>query len=411
VLRIHHLFNLISRRPPQETRLCSGYYPVLSASELLEPHRELVDKIRHYFGVPETVWASTHEQLLHNFARRVQLLSACEARHHTGPGGLLRHALETVNRAMKIRRAYMLPNGASSECISEQQEIWNFAVLCAALLHDIGKPFRAVRISLRDREGRALHCSLACDDLPAGASYRPEFCRERQDQQDQQDQHHQSIPLLIAGQIIPKTALQWLSQYPEVFNLWLFTLSGRYTEAGMLGEIITRADQYSTPEPLSQNDGNQQLHAAAESESHPSDQPVATSRRAKEKQAGQDFLQWLRQQIVDDNIGINTDNAQLHTVEEGLLIVSPALFRRYLRHVDHLELEELQRGFQSLGIHRMMAPNQPIWIYRQQGKKRNSKLRGMLISDPLTVLDLDSLPEVNPLLTVEMPRAGDKSDS
>ena len=293
--RIQHLFDLISRRPQQKTRPFSGFYPVLSASELLEPHRELVDKIRQYFGVPESVWASTHEQLLHNFARRVQLLPASEAHHHTEPGGLLRHALETVNRAMKIRRGYMLPNGASSECISEQQEIWNFAVLCAALLHGIGKPITAVRISLRDREGRALHCSLACDDLPAGGSYRPEFCR------GQQEQHHQSIPLLIAGQIIPKSALQWLSQYPEVFNLWLLTLSGRYTEAGMLGEIITRADQYATPKPLPQNVGNQRLHSEAESESHPSDQPVATSRRAKEKQAGQDFLQWMHQQIVDDN--------------------------------------------------------------------------------------------------------------
>lgn len=132
---------------------------------------------------------------------------------------------------------------------------------------------------------------------------------------------------------------------------------------------------------------------------------MATSRRAKEKQAGQVFLQWLRQQIVDDNIGINTDNAHLHRVEEGLLIVSPAIFRRYLRHVDHLELEELQRGFQSLGIRRMLAPNQPIWTYRQQGKKRNSKLRGMLISDPLTVLDLDDLPDANPLVTAEIPTA------
>jgi integrating conjugative element relaxase (TIGR03760 family) len=361
-----------------------------------------VDKIRQYFGVPESVWASTHAQLLHNFARRVQLLPASEAHHHTEPGGLLRHALETVDRAMKIRRGYMLPSGASSERISEQQEVWSFAVLSAALLHDIGPPLTDVMLSLRDREGRALHCSLACDDLPAGGSYHPEFSRE---QQEQQDQHRQPIPLLIAGQIIPKAALRWLSQYPEVFNLWLLTLSGRHTEAGMLGEIITRADQYATPKPLPQNNKDQQLHAEEESEPRPSEQQVATSRRAKEKQAGQGFLQWLRQQIVDDNIGINTDNAQLHSVEEGLLIVSPAIFRRYLRSVDHLELEELQRGFQSLGIHRMMAPNQPIWTYRQQGKKRNSRLRGMLIADPLTVLDLDDLPEANPLVTVEMPTA------
>ena len=179
----------------------------------------------------------------------------------------------------------------------------------------------------------------------------------------------------------------------------------------MLGEIITKADQYAPPIPLAQNIGNQRFHPGEEGEPQPPNQPVATSRRAKEKQAGQAFLQWLRQQIVDDNIGINTDKAHLHRVEEGLLIVSPAIFRRYLRHADHLEMEQLQNGFQSLGIHRVLASNQPIWTYRQQGRKRNSKLRGMLISDPLTVLDLDHLPDVNPLLTAETSKAGDNSDS
>jgi hypothetical protein len=173
----------------------------------------------------------------------------------------------------------------------------------------------------------------------------------------------------------------------------------------MLGEIITRTDQYATVKSPELNNGDQQLHPEAESASPPSDQPVATSRGAKVKQAGQVFLKWLRQQIIDDNIGINTDKAHLHTVEEGLLIISPAIFRRYLRQVDQLELGELQKGFQSLGVHRMMAPNQPIWTYRQQGKKRNSKLRGMLISDPFTVLDLESLPGAYPLLTAEMPTA------
>jgi len=32
--------------------------------------------------------------------------------------------------------------------------------------------------------GQGIARSLVCDDLPAGTSYRPEFCRE------QQEQHH-----------------------------------------------------------------------------------------------------------------------------------------------------------------------------------------------------------------------------
>ena len=400
VSTIHHLFDLISRRPhQQETRPFSGFYPVHSALELLEPHRELVDKIRQYFGVPESVWVSTHEQLLHNFACRVQLLPASEALGHTEPGGVLRHRLETVNHAMKIRRGYMLPNGASTECISEQQEIWNFTVFCSVLLHDIGNSITDVVISLQDEKGSESQWLLACGDIPAGALYRSVFCRE------QQDKYHQSVQLLVTGQIIPKTAIQWLSRYPDVFNLWLLTLSGRYTEAGILGEIITKADQYAAGKPLSQNDENQRLQSQAESEPQPSGQPVATSRRAKAKQTGQEFLQWLRQQIVDDTIGINILNAPLHTVDEGLLLVSPAIFRRYLRNIDNLELNEIQRGFQSLGIHKVTAAKKNIWTYRLQGEKREHKLNGMLIADPLSVLELNALPEANPLLKAETSKA------
>lgn len=412
--KIHHLFDLISKRPQQKAMPFNGFYPVHSELELLEPHRELVDKIRQYFGVPEAAWASTHEQLLHNFARRVQLLPDSEAHHHTELGGLLRHALERVNHAMKIRRGYMLPNGASTECISEQQEIWSFAVLCTALLHDIGKSITDVVITMQDEKGSESQWLLACGDIPAGACYRPEFCQE------QRDKHHQSVQLLVTGQIIPNTALQWLSRYPEVFNLWLLTLSGRYAEAGMLGEIITRADQYATGKsPGSENQEAEDTRppspisktTPSQIDLQPSIQPVVTSRRAKAKQTGQQFLHWLRQQIIDEKISINTINAPLHTVDEGLLLVSPAIFRRYLRNVDHLELNEIQRGFQSLGIHRVTASKKNIWTYRLQGEKRGHKLNGMLISDPLTVLELNTLPEANPLLMAETPSAGINNNS
>ena len=156
------------------------------------------------------------------------------------------------------------------------------------------------------------------------------------------------------------------------------------------------------------DDENRRSQPQAESESQPSVQPVATSRRAKTKQAGQQFLQWLRQQIVDEKISINTINAPLHTVDEGLLLVSPAIFRRYLRNVDYLELNEIQRGFQSLGIHRVTASKKNIRTYRLQGEKREHKLNGMLISDPLSVLDLNALPEANPLLKAKTPRGGNK---
>ena len=246
--------------------------------------------------------------------------------------------------------------------------------------------------------------------MPADSSYCSEFCRKQTDKHN-----HQSIALLVTGQVIPKTALQWLSRYPDVFTLWLLTLSGRYAEAGILGEIIAKADQYATGKsPGSENHEAEDTRSPSplskmtpsQIDLQPSIQPVTTSRRAKTKQTGQQFIQLLRQQIVDDTIGINTLNAPLHTVDKGLLLVSPAIFRRYLRVVDHLELNEIQRGFQSLGIHKVTASKKNIWTYRLQGEKREHKLNGMLISDPLTVLDLNTLPEANSLLTAETPKGG-----
>ena len=457
-----HLLQSISRHPQQKTKLLNGYFPIHGASELLEPHRELVDTIRQYFGVPETVWVSTHEQLLNNYAQRVQLLPANEDDHHTEPGGLLRHSLETANHAIKIRRGYMLPNGASSERISEQQEIWNFAVLCAALLHDIGKSITQATISLRNHEGNESRWSLVYGDIPLDASYRLQFRRQPP------DQYHQTIPLLIAGQIIPLSALQWLTHYPEVFSVWRLTLSGQYDEAGVFGEIIRKIshdaqkitpsqkekcksknqEQRNSSPPSSSSEsetpqidlqyivlppGMEQVRIHShesetneqrnQSESGGGSQPIIqpsafqpNNRGQSKKEVAQQFVQWLRQQIIDGKIGINAPNAQLQRVAEGLLLVSPAIFKRYLRDEEHIELNNhelkmLQSGFLSLGIHKPLAHKQTVWTYRYQGKKSDSMLHGMLIPDPLTVLKLDELPEVNPFMSAEMPKAGNINQS
>ena len=287
-------------------------------------------------------------------------------------------------------------------------------MLCSVLLHDIGRSITDVEVSLQDEKGSEAHWLLACGDIPAGSAYRPELCQKRT------DEYHQSITLLVTGQIIPKTALQWLCRYPEVFNLWLLTLSGRYAEAGILGEIVTKADQYAKGKsPGSENQEAEDTRppspisktTPSQIDLQPSIQPVATSRRTKAKQTGQQFLQWMRQQIVDEKISINTVNAPLHTVDEGLLLVSPAIFRRYSLNIDHLELNDIQRGFQSLGIHKVTAAKKNIWTYRLQGEKREHKLNGMLIADPLSVLELDALPEANPLLTAETSKAGINDNS
>ncbi|MGH8551173.1 MAG: TraI domain-containing protein [Methylococcales bacterium] len=42
--------------------------------------------------------------------------------------------------AIKLRRAYLLPPGATPEAITRKQDLWTHAVFSAAACHDITKP-------------------------------------------------------------------------------------------------------------------------------------------------------------------------------------------------------------------------------------------------------------------------------
>ena len=93
--------------------------PVLDATELLSnpilQHR--VREIEQIAAVPKPHFEALYLAPLIAFAGFVQQLPASEAHHHAGPGGMLDHTLDVVVRAMKSRRAHLLPPGAESEDI------------------------------------------------------------------------------------------------------------------------------------------------------------------------------------------------------------------------------------------------------------------------------------------------------
>ena len=61
--------------------------------------------------------------------------------------------------------------------------------------------------------------------------------------------------------------------------------------------------------------------------------PVATVTVApalrKPLDLGQTFLAWLKQGLVSGELPMNTVNARVHRVREGVLLVSPGIFRDY----------------------------------------------------------------------------------
>ena len=116
--------------------------PVLRGKVLLAEHRARLTSIRAIVGVPAQHWRWLYQTLFVAFAETVQRLPATEAHHHCEAGGLLRHALEVVELALKIRRGYVLPPDKEPEVVIAEQDVWTYAVASAALLHGVGQGAR-----------------------------------------------------------------------------------------------------------------------------------------------------------------------------------------------------------------------------------------------------------------------------
>ncbi|MEW8014316.1 MAG: MobH family relaxase [Candidatus Sedimenticola endophacoides] len=224
--------------------LSAGQFRAESGTKLLIPHRKLVTAIRSVVGVPDTHWASLYDPMLEAFAALVQRLPASEAHHHAGPGGLLRHSLEVVLEALKLRRSLLLPHGAPAEELSRLQDLLSYACATGALLHDIGKPAVDQVISTVTDGKVSGSWSPLVGPMPAGTVYEVTFNRKRS------YRRHERIVPLLARSVVPEAGLRWLASESEVLEAWLATLQGDMDEAGPLGEIVSKADGFSVARNL-----------------------------------------------------------------------------------------------------------------------------------------------------------------
>lgn len=112
--------------------------------------------------------------------------------------------------------------------------------------------------------------------------------------------------------------------------------------------------------------------------------------------AGEQFFAWLTEGLKESRFELNAASARLHRVTEGLLLVSPGLFKDY----DAVEWHHVQKRFQKLKHHRKTAQGTNIYTYQVMGKRNKSRVKGFLIELPNAHLDGIDLPPPNPHLTL-----------
>ncbi|HDZ6793798.1 TPA: helicase/relaxase domain-containing protein, partial [Mannheimia haemolytica] len=100
-------------------------------------------------------------------------------------------------------------------------------------VHDIGKVVVDIEITLKDGSRW-----FAWNGQPP-QPYKFKYIKGR-------DYHlHPVLGGFLANQLIPKSAFDWLGQYPEVISSLMYAMSGHNDKAGLLSEIVQKADQHS----------------------------------------------------------------------------------------------------------------------------------------------------------------------
>ncbi|SDS21813.1 integrating conjugative element relaxase, PFL_4751 family [Halopseudomonas litoralis] len=225
---------------PPIAELPSGLIQPESATALLATARRqrLLEHIWQRTSLSRIQFAKLYLAPLERYAELVQQFPASEAHHHAYHGGMLDHGLEIVAFALKLKQSHLLPVGAAPEDQSAQAEAWTAAIAYAALLHDIGKI--AVDLHVEYTDGGIWHPWHG----PVRRPYRFRYRKDRE------YRLHGAATGLLYTRVLDCDTLDWLSNYPELWSSLLYVLAGQYEHAGVLGELIIKADQASVAQAL-----------------------------------------------------------------------------------------------------------------------------------------------------------------
>lgn len=414
----------------------------------------LVELLRIKLGYPREVFDRAVRPVIAGCAEFVQLLPALAAQHHIHQRGLYEQSLRVASRALDYRRGQILPRGAAPEVIGAYAHCWTYAVFLAALLHDAGHALAGLRVLIRGERGAFEPWNPLAGSMSAcGASY---YRLELPVKAETQGALYASLPLSLLDCIVPPPVLNWLAADPGLMRELTAFLSGDLSvRAGAISSLVLstatelgrgelKSDgRHDSPveEPVLQatsvnvnpkvdcstatlativvrvapglpDPETEYLEDVEESSSGAALESRMTEPWvAHAPPAARCFIDWVRRGISGGALRVNVAGALVHFVDEGMLLVSPGIFREFADRygaVGHGGALAGAVGEPDIGLFIQRQVLRAGWHLRtdqgvnfltyqvMRGKRVVSRLSGVVIPNPVRFVD--PVPPVNPLL-------------
>ncbi|MFZ7277014.1 MobH family relaxase [Avibacterium endocarditidis] len=289
-----------------------GWFIPKKADELLNTplRQQYLTTIWQNVSMSPEMFKHYYREPIERYAEMVQLLPASESHHHSHVGGMLDHGLEVISIATKLRQNYVLPQNAAPEEQAKQRDVWTAAIIYGALLHDIGKV--AVDLEVIQKNGERWYPWNGIPTQP----YKFRYIKDRD------YALHPAIGGFFANYLIPNVAFDWLATYQQAFSSLMYTITGHHDRAGILTEIIQKADQISVTLALGgdPNKLSEQPKVSFAKQLHIALRHVVSHFKLNAPKGGSDG--WLTEEGLWLMSKSTADNIRAHLLSQGISVPS-----------------------------------------------------------------------------------------
>ncbi len=347
--------------------ICSNsHHKILSAEKLLglPMPRNYLEKMSYWVSVSDEYFDRYYRLALTNYASLVQLLPFP---NKTNPNNLsmLNYTLDDIYNILRRRKSELLPENAAPEKIEVLEGVYTYAAFTAGLLKNVDYLLTHFDLWVfSDKKKYLGKWDVFSGPISEGNNYQ--FRVKKRELSDERKARPRDqkidrvISLLLARQIIPDLGLRWLNEDSELFENWISVVTGsrvsnlarvvygttdsekeiaRNRTAKKLNSILLEDIAINSDNEQEVAEGNIYLSPdeIAEKINSSPDNFLANTHLVKAQRIGKDreahdtdnFLNWIIRGIRNKLLSCNQADSIIHVVQNGVVLVSPAIFRKY----------------------------------------------------------------------------------